>query len=169
MYFLVWESIIGLFNESTKDYFYNSALELAIQSDATDYINGIIELEKDNPDIALFHFNRIVHLEACYFIGWCYLLIENYENSIKQNLQFLNYLDDILKNMGKELSNIEQHTEVLITKWNVLKDLAYSYSILYDFKNAYENNNYYIIKKPKDIFFRLHQYFLLLEVFLNYY
>lgn len=138
MYFLVWESIIGLFNESTKDYFYNSALELAIQSDATDYINGIIELEKDNPDIALFHFNRIEHLEACYFIGWCYLLIENYENSIKQNLQFLNYLDDILKNMGKELSNIEQHTEVLITKWNVLKDLAYSYSILYDFKNAYE-------------------------------
>lgn len=138
MYFLAWESVIALFNESTKNYFYHSALELALQSDATDYINGIVELEKDNPDIALFHFNRIDHLEVCYFIGWCYFLIENYENSIKQNLQFLNFLDEILENMSKELRNIEQHTEVLIMKWNVLKDLAYSYSILYDFKNAYE-------------------------------
>lgn len=145
MYFLVWESVIGLFDKSTKDYFYHSALELAFQSDATDYINGIIELEKGNPDIALFHFNRIDNLAVCYFIGWCYLLTENYENSIKQNLQFLNYLDNTLK--STELESFELQNEALITKWNVYLDLAYSYSVLYDFKNAYK-----IYQKATNIF-----------------
>lgn len=175
MFFLSWKAVIDLFDESTKECFYQSALELSFQSDATDYINGIIELEKNNPDIALFHFNRIDDLSVCYFLGWCYLLTENYENSIRQNLLFINYLEETLSNMCKVLENIEHTPEILITKWHVFRDLAYSYTLLYDFDNAYEmyqkalsifniEDAYFILKREFDDFLVFaNNYILVLE------
>lgn len=138
-YFLIWEPLFYFFNSKTKSYFFETALELSHNSDATDYINGIIELENDSPEIALFHFNRIEDYVAKYFIAICYLEMENFENSIKQNEKFL-------KNLGKFLENkseidLENDEGILILKWNVFNDVAYAYNRISEFQNALNNYN----------------------------
>lgn len=136
IYFLVWEPLFYFFNNQTKNYFLESALELSNNSDATDYINGFKELETDNLDVALFHFNRIDDYVSSYFMAICYLGIENYENSIKQNQKFLLKLNEKLSNIHE--LNLEKNDEILILKWNVYNDLAYAFNRLFEFKNALE-------------------------------
>lgn len=133
MYFLMWEPLLFFFNEETKRYFYSTSIELAQNSDATDYINGFIELENNNPDIALFHFNRIDYYVACNFIAMCYLENENYENSIKENEFFLkNFIEFIPEKLTEQ-------DDVLLAKWNIYNDLGYAYNRIYDFENALIN------------------------------
>jgi tetratricopeptide (TPR) repeat protein len=129
-----WEYLIHLFNEETKSYFYNTSLEIAENSDATDYINGLLELENNNPEIALYHFNRIDDYVANYFIGLCYLETENYQNSIKQNLLFLNELELMINNI-KEI-DLLNNSDLLIVKWNIYNDLGYAYNRIFEFENA---------------------------------
>ena len=139
MYFLLWEPLFYFFNSQTKNYFLETALELSHNSDATDYINGIIEIENENPEIALFHFNRIEDYVASYFIAICYLELENFENSIKQNEKFLKNLDKTLEN--KSEINLENDEGILILKWNIFNDIAYAYNRISEFQNALKNYN----------------------------
>lgn len=137
MYFLLWEPLLYFFNSKTKNYFLETALELSHNTDATDYINGIIELENESPDIALFHFNRIEDYVASYFIAICYLELENFENSIKQNEKFLKNLNKILEN--KSEINLENNEGILILKWNIFNDIAFAYNRISEFQNALKN------------------------------
>lgn len=134
MYFFQWEYLIHLFNENTKSYFYKISLEIAENSDATDYINGLLELEKNNFEIALFHFNRIDDYVAKYFIGLCYLENENYENSINQNLLFLKEFEHIINNQ-KDIDLLND-SDSMIVKWNIYNDLGYAYNRISEFENA---------------------------------
>ena len=137
MYFLLWEPLLYFFNSKTKNYFLETALELSHNSDATDYINGIIELKNDSPEIAIFHFNRIEDYVASYFIAICYLELENFENSIKQNEKFLKNLNKILEN--KSEINLENNEGILILKWNIFNDIAFAYNRISEFQNALKN------------------------------
>lgn len=139
MYFYIWESIFGFFNNKTKHYFYKTALDLAHNSDATDYINGLNELENGKPEIALFHFNRIEDYVACYFIAICYLELENFENSIKQNEKFLKNLDKKTEKIPE--IDTENEEDILILKWNIFNDLAYAYNRISEFHKALECYN----------------------------
>lgn len=139
MYFLIWEPLFYFFNSKTKSCFFETALELSHNSDATDYINGIIELENESPEIALFHFNRIEDYVASYFIAICYLELGNFENSIKQNEKFLKNLAKTLEN--KSEIDLENDEGILILKWNVFNDVAYAYNRISEFQNALNNYN----------------------------
>ena len=144
MYFLIWEPLLTFFDESTKKQFYNYSLEIANNTDATDYINGLIHLDSDNFEIALYQFNRIDDYVASYFIGLCYFETENFENSIKQNLLFINELDNLIENEKDFQILIE---DFKIFKWNVFNDLGYAYNRISEFENAL---NFY--KKSLEIF-----------------
>lgn len=138
MYFLFWEAILYYFNFETKTEFYNSAIELSHDSDATDYINGFLELEKGNSEIALFHFNRIDDYVAYYFIAYCYLLNENFENSIKNNELFLEILEETIEqNQSKDI-NLSIQTGFLVAKWNVYQDLGYAHNRIEEYQKAIE-------------------------------
>ncbi len=135
MYFSTWQSILDLFDDRSKSLFYQSALELSGQTDVTDYINGIMELDKGNPEIAMFHFNRIDDYIAMYFMALCYLDSENYENCIKQNEGFLKRFK--FEITDTDSININEIDEIVLTKWNVYGDLTYCYCRLYEFEKAY--------------------------------
>ena len=151
MYFTIWEPLIEIFNEQTKKYFYSSAIDLANNSDATDYINGLMEFENDNYAMAHFYFNRIDSYVAYYFIAICYFETSNYENSIKQNLLFLKHLDNLIAEQKEiDLANEEG---ILIAKWNVFNDLGYAYNRIYEFDKALDNyNNSLMIFNLKDAY-----------------
>lgn len=134
MYFLLWEFIIGTLNDDSRSIFFEATLELAQQTDAADYINGIMALEKDQPEMALLYFNRIEHYVASNFLGICYLELENYENSIKQNLQFLKNLDQVVDTVHD--FNLKEDIGILVLRWNVYNDLAYASAILQEFEQA---------------------------------
>jgi tetratricopeptide (TPR) repeat protein len=134
IYFMLWEYLIHLFNEKTKSYFYKTSLEIAGNSDATDYIKGLLELEKDNAEIALFHFNNIDDYVANYFVGLCYLETENYENSINQNLLFLKEFENMINNQ-KDIDLLNE-SDLIIVKWNIYNDLGYAYNRISEFENA---------------------------------
>lgn len=138
MYFIIWEPILNYFNSETKTEFYDSAIELAHNSDATDYINGFIELENDNFEIALFHFNRIDDYVAYYFIAYSYLLSENFENSIKNNKLFLEDLEETIKQSSSKDIDFSNEAGLLIVKWNVYQDLGYAYNRVKEYQNAIE-------------------------------
>lgn len=139
LYFSFWEPLIELtFNSKERDYFYKSALKIDANEDATNYINGFFHLRNDNPEIALFHFNKTDNYVACYFIGWCYLLIENFENSIKNHLLFLNGLSNAIKSTSTE-DYVDFSEDNLIpqsVKWNTYNDLAYCYNRLHEYEKA---------------------------------
>ncbi len=134
MYFLLWEFIIGTLNDDSRSIFFEATLELAQQTDAADYVNGIMELEKDQPEMALFYFNRIEHYIVRYFLGICYLELENYENSIKQNLQFLKNFDQVVNTVND--FDLKENIGILVLRWNVYNDLAYASAILQEFEQA---------------------------------
>lgn len=134
MYFLLWEPLIYFFDFHAKKYFLETARELAHHSDAADYVNGLIELENESPEIALFHFSRIEDYVAAYFIAICYLGTENFENSIKQNEFFLKNVDRALGE--KSDLDLLDDDGILIMKWNVYMDLAYASNRIYEFQDA---------------------------------
>ena len=140
-YFSSWEYLVEVvFNDNTRGYFYDSALKLDNNGDATNYINGFIHLRNDNPEIALLYFNQIDFYVASYFIAWCYLLSENYENAIKNYLFFLKELEIVIKSIS--LKNNVEFSENIIPhslKWNVFNDLAYSFNRIHEYKKALEN------------------------------
>lgn len=132
-YFLIWEPITDLFSSYTRNLFFNLSLTHSENSEATDFLNGLLELENNNPKIALYHFNRIDDVVACYFIALCYFEMENYENSIKQNLIFLDFLQNDLINQDKDQILIEGF---LLVQWNIYNDLGYSYNRIQEFSLA---------------------------------
>ena len=58
---------------------------------------------------------------------------ENFENSIKQNLLFINELDNLIENEKDFQILIE---DFKIFKWNVYNDLGYAYNRISEFENA---------------------------------
>ncbi|MFC6269299.1 endonuclease NucS domain-containing protein [Frigoriflavimonas asaccharolytica] len=134
MYFMVWEPMLYFFNEYTNDVFFKTALEFAHDSNATSYLNGLLQLEKGNFRIALGYFNSIDHLVACYFTAICYLEEENYHNSIKQNEQLLKYLGSFtIPGNGINLLN---YPGILTLQWNIHNDIGYAYNRINDLENA---------------------------------
>lgn len=132
LYFIVWEPIFSFLNNSSKTVIITNALTIGTGSDSIDYINGIFELENDNYELALFHFNNIDDYVANYFKGICYFELENFENSIKQYEIFIETLIDFVSVhpiMSKEHG-------IAIAKWNVYNDLGYAYNRLSEFKTA---------------------------------
>lgn len=134
MYFLLWEIIIGVLNDDSRSIFFEATLESAQQTDAADYVNGIMALEKDQPEMALLYFNRIEYYVASNFLGICYLELENYENSIKQNLQFLKNFDQVVDTVND--FDLKENIGILVLRWNVYNDLAYASAILQEFEQA---------------------------------
>ena len=136
-YFLFWESILGFFHPKTLTLFLEISNTISNNSDASDYINGFIESDNGKPEIALFYFNRIDDFASCYFIGLCYLELENYENAIKNYILFLNHFVE-LRNKILETSEIDLSESVhyTLTISYVYKDLGYLYNRISDFENA---------------------------------
>lgn len=132
-YFLIWEPITDLFSSYTRNLFFNLSLTHSENSEATDFLNGLWELENNNPKIALYHFNRIDDVVACYFIALCYFEMENYENSIKQNLIFLDFLQNDIINQDESQILTEGF---LLVQWNIYNDLGYSYNRIQEFSIA---------------------------------
>jgi|26BtaG_2_1085354.scaffolds.fasta_scaffold04693_2 tetratricopeptide (TPR) repeat protein len=137
LYFNTWESLIEVvFSEKTRDYFYNTALEIDANEDATFYINGFIQIREDNYDIALFHFNQINNYVVTYFIAWCYLEMENYENCIKQNLFFLDEYDYHINSISDPAIRDGLKNQYLYLEWNIYNDLGYCFNRIEDYEEA---------------------------------
>ena len=137
MYFAVWEPTLYFLSPQRKSEFYKTSLNLSNDSDATDFINGFIEIEENaSPEIAQYHFNRIKHYVSSYFMGLCYLELENYENAIKKNEFFLYHLEEIIKENFTDEIDLSQDNDLLITKWNVYNDLGYLFNRVEDYANA---------------------------------
>lgn len=139
IYFDTWETLTELiFDTKTRDYFYNSVLNIDAEGDATNYINSFIHLRNESPEIALFHLNRIDHYIACYFIGLCYLLNENYENAIKNYLFFLDKLHEntVQSKASLHLEEFTKTSGLIVTKWSIYNDLGYCYNRVKEFENA---------------------------------
>ncbi|MCA4777905.1 endonuclease NucS domain-containing protein [Empedobacter stercoris] len=133
LYLLVWEEILSSFNQNSLDYFFDSCKSLDFNSDFTDFINGLIELNKENYDLALLHFNRIENEIAYYFLGLCYFELENDENAIKQNELFLDYLTETVKQ--SKVNGLALDSFIIIY-WNVYNDLAYSNILIHSYDKA---------------------------------
>ena len=137
LYFAVWEPTLYFLNTQRKSEFYKTSLDLSNNSDATDFINGFIELEENAaPEIAQYHFNRIEHYVSSYFMGICYLELENYENAIKKNEFFLYYLEETFNASSTDEIDLSQVNDFLTTKWNVYNDLGYLFNRVEDYTNA---------------------------------
>ena len=136
IYFSLWEPLFHYFNSETKAYLFKSALKIPINADATDYIKGFEALENDAFDVALLYFNNIDHFVASYFVGYCYLYLDNYENSIKQNEFFLDELDEFIAISNDQEINLLEDPDLKILKWNVYNDLGYAYNRIEGFAKA---------------------------------
>ena len=136
MFFLSWQSVFEHFSKETMDTFNELSLLIDNNSDATDYLNGISELENGKAEIALFHFNRIDNYVACYFIGLCYKELENYENAILNYTQFLETFEESILSISKKEINFTEDTDYEITKWNVHNELGFLYNRISEFEKA---------------------------------
>ncbi|MGB0880957.1 MAG: endonuclease NucS domain-containing protein [Polaribacter sp.] len=140
VYFNYWETLIDVvFDEQTRTYFYNTALSIDANEDATSYINGFIQLNNGNFELALLYFNQIDIYIVTYFIAWCYLLTENYENSIKQNIFFLTEYEKHINKLPEsdiKTSLKNEKGEFAVIKWNIYNDLGYCYNRVYEYANA---------------------------------
>mgnify|MGYP000846714283 CR=1 FL=1 len=136
MFFLSWQSVFEHFSKETMDKFNELSLLIDNNSDATDYLNGISELENGKAEIALFHFNRIDNYVACYFIGLCYKELENYENAILNYTQFLETFEESILSISKKEINFTEDTDYEITKWNVHNELGFLYNRISEFEKA---------------------------------
>lgn len=132
IYFSFWEPVFAYLSGETKDYLFRSALTIPISSDATDYINGFLALEKDNFDLALEYFKNIDFYVASYFVGYCFLYLDNFQNSIKENEYFLKEFNEVLDNVSRENIDLSEDPDFLVVKWNVYNDLGYAYNRIFD-------------------------------------
>lgn len=134
LYLIIWEQIISCFDNQTLNYFYNSCKSIDLDTNFTDFINGLMEMSNDNYELALLHFNRIDQEIAYFFLGMCYFKLENDENSIKQNQLFIEYLTDFIENdIDKSELELSVFDDIY---WNLYNDIAYSYIMLYDYNEA---------------------------------
>ncbi|MGV0919912.1 endonuclease NucS domain-containing protein [Empedobacter falsenii] len=134
LYLIIWEQIISCFDNQTLNYFYNSCKSIDLDTNFTDFINGLMEMSNDNYELALLHFNRIDQEIAYFFLGICYFKLENDENSIKQNQLFIEYLTDFIENdIDKSELELSVFDDIY---WNLYNDIAYSYIMLYDYNEA---------------------------------
>lgn len=143
MYFLSWQDKFDHFSKETMKLFFEICLSIDDNSEATDYINGIIELENGKPEIALFHFNRIDSLVSCYFIGLCYTELENYENAIKNNILFFECLEDCISQFLEKGMDLRENSTYKVLKWSIHNDLGYLYNRISEFgkaKNEYQKS-----------------------------
>lgn len=139
MYFLSYEMFFSFFKEDNLSKFLNISLELS-NGDATDYINGLIKLREESPEIALFHFNRIEDYFADYFISICYQQMENFENAIKKINNFLVGFDKVSMNEATNENGqsikLGDMSNIIVAKWRTKNDLAYCYNSIYEYKKA---------------------------------
>ena len=136
-YFLFWESILGFFEPKTFSLFLEISKTISDNSDASDYINGIIEFDNGKPEIALYYFNRIDDFASCYFIGLCYLELENYENAIKNLLLFINHFQELRDKVLKSSQiDFSENIHYRVTILNVYNNLGFLYNRISDFGNA---------------------------------
>jgi tetratricopeptide (TPR) repeat protein len=136
LFFFTWDPKFYFFTPKTMNEFFDICLEMDDNTEATDFINGFIEMYNDRPEIALFHFNRIDDYVAYYFIAMCYLRSNNYENAI---INYLEFMDNFLKfseNVKEEGMDMEDNSSFNITKWNIYNDLGYLYNRVEDYHNA---------------------------------
>ncbi|MEI6408343.1 MAG: endonuclease NucS domain-containing protein [Bacteroidota bacterium] len=136
LYFLNWDALIDFLNEESKNIFFSISIDLSEGTDAWDYINGIVKLEDDSPEIALFYFNRIDDYVVCYFKGYCYMCLENDENAIKQYLFFILNFEKITEKVSPDGVCLKHEAGVLIAKWNVYNDLGYLYNRTGDYETS---------------------------------
>lgn len=140
LYFLKWESFLDFFDVGTKCLFLQKSVENANNTDATDYLNGLIELDNNRPEIGLFHFNRIDDYVACYFIALCYFELDNFENSIKNNIFFIDKFDVNIEGSDvKEIGKLKEEFNYKLLRFNVHSDLAYCYNRVGDYTNAFKH------------------------------
>lgn len=144
MYFLSYEMFFSFFEEDNLSKFFNIALNLS-NGDATDYINGLIKLREESPEIALFHFNRIEDYFADYFISICYQQMENFENAIKTINRFLNAFEEQSKIEITDSDGVQtalgEGNGMKYAKWRTLNDLAYCYNSIQEYKKSLETIN----------------------------
>ncbi|RYY96279.1 MAG: DUF91 domain-containing protein [Chitinophagaceae bacterium] len=139
LYFFVWEPLLYFFDEATRPRFFDLALQKAEDGDAADYINGLLELDAQRPEIALLHFNRIDDYVAGYFIAICYLELGNFENSIRNNEHFLDAFTDTISSARAGDKSLEGNDDYALTRYGVHNDLAYSYNRVQDYANAFRH------------------------------
>ena len=71
LYLMIWEEFLSSFNQTSLDYFYESCKSIDLNTDFTDFIDGLIELNNDNFELAFLHFNRMTDEISYYFLGLC--------------------------------------------------------------------------------------------------
>jgi hypothetical protein len=141
LYFYSWEHLINIFEDDTREYFYNTALAISNEDNASQFINGFKHQQNDEFEYALLYFNATDSYIAKYFIGWCYLLLDNPYNAIKNNLIFLDKLENQLVSISNDSIDISNDSYMQVIKWNVYNDLGYCYNRIENYKMALDYYN----------------------------
>ena len=134
MLLMVWERLFEILDGNTLNTILTKGKEIATESDAVNLLNGLFEFYNDNIDIALFHFNEVESYVACYYIAFCYLYQDNFENSIKNNIFFAECLNEKIEEVAK--IGMDLRTEYDVVLWNVYLDLGYAYTQTDEHLNA---------------------------------
>lgn len=135
-YFSMWEVFLLIFDNDKKEKIFNYIKNDKEHTNAVDYINGFSEFDNGSSEIALFHFNQIDNYVACYFIALCYMLNENFENSIKNNLTFIKELEKTIEKSKTDEFNLADDIGILVAEANVYGDLGYCYTRIKEFEKA---------------------------------
>jgi len=143
MYFLSYEQFHTFFSNSKILEFYEIALTKTKDGDNSFYfLNGLIYLFNESPEIALFYFNEIGNYVAEYFISICYQELENFENSIIASKKFIERFnkscEKTIENDDGEKIKMSDLNTVIFTKWNTYNDLAYCYNMIKEYSQALE-------------------------------
>lgn len=139
VYFSLWEPLFRYFNSETRACIFKAALNIPINADATAYIKGFQALESEEFEVALNHFDSIDNYVSSYFVGYCYLCLDNYENSIKRNEFFIKRLIDFMNLANTDEYSIVDDPDFRMLLWNVYNDLGYCYNRTNEFVSAKEN------------------------------
>jgi|GEM_PF-1280832 len=139
MYFLAWETFLHFLDEESLSVFLRTATILAGNSNATNYIEGIKQLDNFSPELAIYYFSDIDGYVANYFIGLCYFELLNYENSIKCNEAFLDGFQEVIENSKKNSQDgigLSNSDGIRIALWNLHNDLGYLYNRIKEYLKA---------------------------------
>jgi tetratricopeptide (TPR) repeat protein len=139
MHFIFWEPFITVFDDDVRNEFWKLCLKNSKGTDASNYINGFVELEiNENPKLALEHFDKIEHYMASYFIGLCQFHLGKSGNAIEEYEIFLHELDEVLATLDLE-TKAQSETDLIVYKWDIYLDLALLYNEVGDFEKAKSN------------------------------
>ncbi len=139
MYFLAWETFLHHLDDKSLQVFLKTATILAGNSNATNYIEGVKQLNNFSPELALYYFSNIDDYVANYFIGLCYFELLNYENSIKYNETFLDGFLEVIENSKKNSQDgigLSDSDGIRIALWNLHNDLGYLYNRIKEYQKA---------------------------------